>query len=115
MKKLSVRKLFIILAILATITLLSTAVHATGGIINPIAINGTSTNTTDTTTNTTVNTTTSTTVTTNTVTANTTTTTTTNSDLPKTGDASDYVIFLFIAVCLVVSIVAYRKFRNYNI
>jgi LPXTG-motif cell wall-anchored protein len=115
MKKLSVRKLFIILAILATITLLSTAVHATGGIINPIEINGTSTNTTSTT----VNTTTGTTVTTNTITTNSvtvnTTTTTTNSDLPKTGDASDYVIFLFIAVCLVVSIVAYRKFRNYNI
>jgi LPXTG-motif cell wall-anchored protein len=127
MKRLSIKKLFIVLAIIATIILIATNVHATGGIVNPIDIIGTGTSanttgTTSTTTNTTLTTTTVNVVSTNTATTTTTntlktntTTTTTSSNLPQTGDASDYIIFLFIAVCLVVSIYAYRKFRNYNI
>lgn len=34
--------------------------------------------------------------------------------LPQTGDASDYAIFLLIGVCVVVSIYAYKKVREYN-
>lgn len=34
--------------------------------------------------------------------------------LPQTGDASDYAVFLLIAVCVVVSIYAYKKVRDYN-
>lgn len=34
--------------------------------------------------------------------------------LPQTGDASDYAIFLLIGACVVVSIYAYKKVRDYN-
>ena len=41
-------------------------------------------------------------------------TTTTETNLPQTGDASDYLIFAIVAVCIVVAIVAYKKVREYN-
>lgn len=44
----------------------------------------------------------------------TTNTTTTETKLPQTGDASDYAIFLLVAVSIIVSIYAYKKVRDYN-
>ena len=41
-------------------------------------------------------------------------TNTNQNTLPQTGDASDYAIFLLIGVCVVVSVYAYKKVREYN-
>ncbi len=115
MKKLSVKKLLIVIALIAMVAVIGTKVQATGGAVNPLLnIQGSGT------ANTTTNTTTTNTATTNTTTTNTVKTNTAgsnyqNTNLPQTGDASDYAIFLFIAVCIVVAIYAYRKYRNYNI
>ena len=35
--------------------------------------------------------------------------------LPQTGDASDYAIFLLIAISIVIAVYAYKKVRDYNI
>lgn len=40
---------------------------------------------------------------------------TNSNNLPQTGDASDYAIFALIAICIVASIYAYKKVREYNI
>ncbi len=112
MKRTSIKNLLIVLTIVATLLVVSKSVYATGGIINPFQVNTVSTNTTTTNT-TTTNTTKVNTVKTN-ATANT-AATNTNGNLPKTGDASDYIIFAFIAVTAVVAIYAYRKVKNYNI
>lgn len=111
MKRTSIKNLLIVLAIVAALLVVSKSVYATGGIVNPLQVNTVSTNTT------TTNTTTTNTTRVNTVTTNTTanTATNTNGNLPKTGDASDYIIFAFIAVTAVVAIYAYRKVKNYNI
>lgn len=114
MKKLSLKRMLVLITLFAVLTMVSTSVNATGA-INPLNIQGTSTNTENTTTNSVTN------ITTNT-TGNTITNTTTNTvsnyqntNLPQTGDASDYILFLIIAVCLVVAIYAYKQYRNYNI
>lgn len=39
----------------------------------------------------------------------------TNTNLPQTGDASDYAIFLLIVVSIIIAIFAYKKVRDYNI
>ena len=116
MRKSSVKKLIVAVALIVMLLAVVTSVKATE-VKNPLQIITTNTTSNETTTtNTTTNTT-----TTNTV-ANVVPSTTTNqvsnyqnTNLPQTGDASDYVIFLFIAVAAVVAIYAYRKVRNYNI
>lgn len=111
MKKTSIKNLLIALTIVVTLLVVSNSVYAAGEILNPFQVNQT---TGSTTTNTvTTNTVTTNTATVNTVTAN--TTSNTNSNLPQTGDASDYIIFTFIAIISVVAIYAYRKVKNYNI
>ncbi len=37
-----------------------------------------------------------------------------NGNLPQTGDASDYAIFMLIVVAIVVAVYAYKKVRDYN-
>lgn len=116
MKKTSIKKLLLTLALIIMITLFANTVNAESA--NPLNVqlpgttNKTNTvNVTNATTNSTTNSTTNTTnITTNTAVSN-----YQNTNLPQTGDASDYVIFLFIAVCTVVAIYAYRKYKNYNI
>lgn len=118
MKRTSIKKILVMLILITIVAVLATNVKATS---NPIIVQPGGSTTTNTTANTTANTTTNTTTTnttTNTVRANVTTNTVSNyqnTNLPQTGDASDYVIFLFIAVCVVVAIFAYRKYKNYNI
>lgn len=117
MNKSSVKKLLVAITLIAVVAIFATNVQATG-IVNPLNIQGTTTNTT-------TNTTTTNTLTSNTVKGNTTTNTTANtttntvsnyqnSNLPQTGDASDYALFLIIAVGIVVAIFAYRKIKYYN-
>ena len=118
MRKSNVKKLSITLTLVAMLLVVATNVQAT--IVNPLNIQGLGGNTTS---NTTTNTTTNTiknpvNPVTNTVKVNTMANTVVNNqneNLPQTGDASDYAIFLFIAVCAVVGIYAYRNYRNYNI
>lgn len=115
MKKMNVRKeILIIMMVLLMLVTISTKVLATGT-SGPITINiiapTTETPTTD--TNTTANTITNVVapVTTNSTVSNYQNTTT----LPQTGDASDYAIFLLIAVAIVIAVYAYKKVRDYNI
>lgn len=115
MRKSSVKKLLVTLTLIAIMTIMVTSVNATS---NPLIVQQPGTTTANTTTNTTTTNRTTTNTTTNTVRANTTTNTVSNyqnTNLPQTGDASDYIIFLFIAVCIVVAVYAYRKYKNYNI
>lgn len=51
----------------------------------------------------------------NTTIINPTTPTYKNTNLPQTGDASDYAIFLLIVVSIIIAIFAYKKVRDYNI
>lgn len=114
MKRTSIKNLLIALTIIVTLLLVvSNSAYAAGEILNPFQVNQTSDNGTTTTNTVTTNTVTTNTTTVNTVTAN--TTTSTNTNLPQTGDASDYIIFTFIAIASVVAIYAYRKVKNYNI
>ncbi len=115
MKKLSMKKeVLVIMMVVFMLLTVSTKVLATGTggpiSINIVANTTTVTNTTNTTNNTTT--------TTNIVTPATTNITTSNyqnTTLPQTGDASDYAIFLLIAVVIIVAIYAYKKVREYNI
>lgn len=113
MKKLNVRKSIVIVTLVAVVLLFASNVYATGGAISPINLN-TTTQTTNNipTTNTTTNTTTNVLAPTNTTTN---VSTYTNTNLPQTGDASDYAVFLLIAVSIVIAIYAYKKVRDYNI
>lgn len=111
MKNTSIKIILIIVTLVIAVSLLTTTVKATG---NPLNIQFPGTNQNDSgTVNVTQNTNTQ--QTTNTTPVNTQGSTYQNTNLPQTGDASDYVIFLFIAVCAVVAVFAYRKYRNYNI
>lgn len=121
MKKMSMKKeVLVIMMVVFMLLTVSTKVLATGT-GGPISINivAPTTNTTTVTNTTTTNTTTNnTTTTTNIVTPATTNITTSNyqnTTLPQTGDASDYAIFLLIAVVIIVAIYAYKKVREYNI
>lgn len=119
MKKLSVKKLLVLFTLIAIVCMFVTTVKASGPInlLHPTTTNtqgGTTTNT-QTPPLTTTNTQTPGSLTTNTLTTNTTPSTSEGSNLPKTGDASDYIIFLFITVCVVVAIYAFRKYKNFNI
>lgn len=118
MKKLNGKKSIIIVTLLAVL-LITSNVYATGT-VSPINIISTTPTTNEVTTNQTTNETT----TTNTVTTpaptqqpttNTQGSTYTNTNLPQTGDASDYAVFLLIAVSIIIAIVAYKKVRDYNI
>ncbi len=120
MKKLSVKTLLVVLTLIVIAMIMATGVQATSSPLNLDLPGLTTTNTTQnppTTTNTTTNTTTTNTTTNTTARVNTVTNLVggNNQNLPQTGDASDYAIFLFIAVCVVVAIYAYKKYRNYNI
>lgn len=113
MKKTSIKKILVIITLIIAVSLLTTTVKATG---NPLNIQGLVPGTnqgSSGTVNVTQNP--STQETANKAPVNTQGSTYQNSNLPQTGDASDYVIFLFIAVCAVVAVFAYRKYRNYNI
>lgn len=111
MKKISVKKLLVLFTLIAIMCMFATSVKATG----PINLLHPTTPTTNTQTTNTQTTPTTNNIKTNTVTTNTIMGGNQNSNLPQTGDASDYVIFLFIAVCAVVAIYAFRKYKNYNI
>ena len=114
MRKMSMKKeILVIMMVVLMLLTVSTKVLATGT-GGPISINivAPTTNTTTETNTTTTNT------TTNIVTPATTNTTTSNyqnTTLPQTGDASDYAIFLLIAVAIIVAVYAYKKVRDYNI
>ncbi len=114
MKKISVKKLLVLFTLIAIMCMFVTTVNATGP-INLLHQTTPTTNTQTTPTTNTQTTPTTNTTKTNTVTANTMGGGNQNSNLPQTGDASDYIIFLFIAVCAVVAIYAFRKYKNYNI
>lgn len=117
MRKSNVKKIILIVTLALITILLVSKVYATGTSANPVQI-PTITPSTDTNTINTVNTNTINTNTVNTVapaTTNTTASTYTNTNLPQTGDASDYAIFLLIVVSVVVAIFAYKKVRDYNI
>lgn len=111
MKRKSIKIILVIVALVIAVSLLTTTVKATGNPLN-IQLPGSNQNGSGT-VNVTQNP--STQQTTNTTPVNTQGSTYQNTNLPQTGDASDYVIFLFIAVCVVVAVFAYRKYRNYNI
>lgn len=113
MKKVNVRKTIVVIALIAIVLLLSSSVYATGT-VSPINIISTTQQTNEVTTNQTTNTTTNV-VAPTTNTTNTAVSTYTNTNLPQTGDASDYAIFLLIVVSVVIAIFAYKKVRDYNI
>ncbi len=113
MKSTSIKKILVIITLIIAVSLLTNTVKATG---NPLNIQGLVPGTNQNgsgTVNVTPNTNTQ--QKTNTTPVNTQGSTYQNNNLPQTGDASDYAIFLFIAVCAVVAVFAYRKYRNYNI
>lgn len=114
MKKISVKKeILVVMMLLVMMFALSSQVLATGTSGGPIGINITASPTTPDT-----NTTTNTANKAETVTPTTNTQQSTyqnTSSLPQTGDASDYAIFMLIAVAIVVAIYAYKKVREYNI
>ncbi len=114
MKKMNVKKEVLIIAmILISLFVISTRVLATNGPVQiPIGDNGDTTNTIDTNVETPVDTNpTQVAPTTNQVTD----TNQNESNLPQTGDASDYAIFMLIIVSIVVAVYAYRKVKEYNI
>ena len=109
MKKMNVKKEVLIIAmILISLFVVSTRVLATDGPVQlPI---GDSNETTDTNAETPADT-------TNQVvpTANQVADTNQNQDnLPQTGDASDYAIFMLIIVSVVIAVYAYKKVKDYN-
>lgn len=116
MKNLKSTKIVLIVLLLILALTFTSKVLATGTSDNPLQINIT----TNPTTNTQTSTNTQTNITTNTV-APTTNTATSNyvntntNTLPQTGDASDYAIFLLIAVSAVIAIYAYKRIKDYNI
>ena len=118
MKKMNVKKeILVIMMMIIAILVISSKVFATGTPGSPIQIPtiNTTTNPEPTDTNTETNTVAP---TTNTVTPTTNTTGSTyenTASLPQTGDASDYAIFLLIAVAIIVAIYAYKKVRDYNV
>lgn len=111
MKKLNGKKSIIIVTLLAVLFITSN-VYATGT-VSPINIITTTPTTNETTTTNIV--TTPTPAPTQQPTTNTQGSTYTNTNLPQTGDASDYAVFLLIAVSIIIAIVAYKKVRDYNI
>lgn len=118
MKKLNGKKSIIIVTLLAVLFITSN-VYATGT-VSPINIITTTPTTNEVTTNQTTNETTTTNIVTTPAptqqpTTNTQGSTYTNTNLPQTGDASDYAVFLLIAVSIIIAIVAYKKVRDYNI
>lgn len=110
MKKVNVRKSIIVIALVAIVLLVASNVYATGT-VSPINIITTTPQTNEATTNQATN---AIAPTTNTTT-NTAGSTYTNTNLPQTGDASDYAIFLLIVVSVVIAVYAYKKVRDYNI
>ena len=118
MKKMNLKKeVFIIAMILISLFVISTIVLATDGPVQiPIGDSNETTENTET-TDTNVEAPAGTTNTNQVVpTANQVADTNQNeSNLPQTGDASDYAIFMLIIVSVVVAIYAYRKVKEYNI
>lgn len=121
MKKELTKKIIMIMMIVMLLVLATSQVFATG---SPIQIPGLGTDanaTTNTITNTAANTQTpvintqTPTITTNTVTNTAGSTYTNNTNLPQTGDASDYAIFALIIVFGVFAVYTFKKVRDYNI
>lgn len=113
MKKVNVRKSIVVIALVAMFLLIASSVYATGT-VSPINIITTTPQTNEVTTNQTTNATTNVVVPTTNTTTNTAVSTYTNTNLPQTGDASDYAIFLLIVVSVAIAIFAYKKVRDYN-
>lgn len=105
MKNLKIRRMIIVLLVAVVMVTISTDVFATD-LVNPINILTNAEQTPEVNTEVPA-------PTTNVETPATNAVQNTNA-LPQTGDASDYAIFLLIAVCVVVSIYAYKKVREYN-
>ena len=106
MKNLKMKKIAIVLFAVLMMLTISSKVFATDDLVNPINILVNAEEVPQTTTPAPT--------TTETPAPTTNTQTTTPTTLPQTGDASDYAIFLLVAVCVVVSIYAYKKVRDYN-
>ena len=116
MKRELTKKIIMIMMIVMLLVLATTQVFATG---SPIQIPGLGTDA-NTTANTTTNTVTNTqtpaiNTQTPTITTNTGSTYTNNTNLPQTGDASDYAIFALIIVFGVFAVYTFKKVRDYNI
>ena len=107
MKNLKTNKLLIVLLVAVMMLTICTKVFATDSLVDPTQGSQQIEITTD-------EPSTSTQTQTQTPTQTTETKTTTETKLPQTGDASDYVIFALVAVCIVVAVVAYKKVRDYN-
>ena len=121
MDKLRVKKIIVLFLMLTMIVFIGSKVEATSGAVNPLTVQSPSTSTTTATTTPTPTTSTSSLVATPTPTRTPTATPTVvssygdNSNLPKTGDAEDLLVFLVIALAVVAAIYAFRRYRNYNI
>ena len=125
MDKLRVKKLIVLFLVVTMIVLVGTKVEATSGAVNPLTVQSSSSSTTSSSTSTTTTPTptptTSSLVTTPTPTKAPTATPTVvssygdNSNLPNTGDAEDFIVFLVIALAVAGAIYAFRRYRNYNI
>lgn len=123
MKNSKSNKIVLVVLLMLVVMLVATNVLATGNSGDVIQINITtnpSTNTETPTNTPTVNTTTNTATNvaapiTNTAGSTYTNTTGNTNTLPQTGDASDYAIFLLIAISIVIAVYAYKKVRDYNI
>lgn len=114
MKNLKVRKSILLVILFVIVVGVTSNVFATGTTtINPIQIPTINTAANVAVNDTVANNTVSPVV--NTAVENVTASTYTNTNLPQTGDASDYAIFALIAVCIVAAIYAYKKVRDYNI
>ncbi len=110
MKKMNVKKeLLIIAMILISLVVITTKVLATDGPVQiPIGDSNETTEPANTNVEEPANT-------NQVVPVNQVTDTNQNSNLPQTGDASDYAIFMLIIVSIVVAVYAYRKVKEYNI
>ena len=121
MKNLNVKKSTVVLTIFALVLLFTSVVYATSvNPINPIVINGTvnATNGIDTNSTNSANIIANNLNPVNTVSEVNKTSNVSqygNTDLPQTGDASDYAVFMLIVVSLIVAVIAYKKVRDYNI
>lgn len=121
MKKSNLRKITLVLILTIILTMVTLNVYATGTSDNPLvptipSINGGNNNGNN--SNTIENPSDNTNLIPPTTTTNTTTNTisnyTNNTSLPQTGDASDYAIFMLIAVAILIAVYAYKKSRDYK-
>lgn len=115
MKKSSLKILLILFALIMVVSVASTKVYASSP-VSPIQVTSPTTSSTATPSQAATLTTTPTPTPSTTPTTNTQSSTYQNdTNLPKTGDAEDFAIMLFVVACVVVAVIAYRKYKNFNI